>query len=407
MVYYICPDNAKNIPDTVRVPGNHLVTIMKEVRTKFFNLGEDFSLANAPGFRPLTLAYEVCGELSPGKDNAILLFHALSGSQHAAGTNPAVPGVGALWREECRTGWWHSFIGPNKPLDTRRYCVVCANYLGGCYGSTGPRARNPRTGRSYGGSFPWVTANDIVDSQVRLLDHLGIEQLHAVIGPSLGGMLALNLAVRYPERVRTVIPIAAGMEVSLLQWIHNFEQICAIEEDPDFQGGNYPGRRRPDRGLALARMISHKTFVSLRSLSLRARKEVLQKTEPKKNRYRLSHPVESYLLHQARKFVRRFDANSYLRILSLWQTFDLVRDAGARSAATVFNRCRKQRYLVFSIDSDVCFYPEDQEYLVRRLQGSRIPCRHITVHSPKGHDAFLLEPGLFAPYLTYTLEEKW
>ncbi len=380
---------------------------MKEVRTRFFQLGKNFSLENAPGFGPLTLAYEVCGRLSPEKDNAVLLFHALSGSQHAAGTNPAVPGVGTLWGEENRTGWWHPFIGPGKPVDTRKFCVICANYLGGCYGSTGPRSKNPRTGRPYGGKFPWITANDIVDSQVRLLDHLGIEQLHAVIGPSLGGMLALNLAVRHPLRARTVIPIAAGMEVSLLQRIHNFEQIQAIEEDPDFRGGDYAGRRRPDRGLGLARMISHKTFVSLRSLSLRARKEVRPAKPLGKNRYRLGHPVESYLLHQARKFVRRFDANTYLRILSLWQNFDLVRDGRGRGPATIFNRCRKQRFLVFSIDSDVCFYPEDQEYLVSRLQGSRVPVRHITVHSLKGHDAFLLEPALFAPYLTYTLEEKW
>jgi len=380
---------------------------MKEVRTRFFQLGKDFSLENAPGFGPLTLAYEVCGELSPERDNAILLFHALSGSQHAAGTNPSVPGVGSLWQQECRTGWWHPFIGPNKPIDTRRFCVICANYLGGCYGSTGPRSRNPRTGKPYGGSFPWITANDIVDSQVRLLDHLGIDRLHAVIGPSLGGMLALNLAVRHPRRTRTVIPVAAAMEVSLLQRIHNFEQIRAIEEDPDFRGGDYSGRRRPDQGLSLARMISHKTFVSLRSMAVRARREIVEKPPVRSRRYRISHPVESYLLHQAKKFVRRFDANTYLRILGLWQNFDLVRDAGARGPAAVFRPCRKQRFLVFSIDSDVCFYPEDQENLVRRLQAARVYCRHITVHSPKGHDAFLLEPGLFAPYLSYTLEEKW
>jgi len=220
-------------------------------------------------------------------------------------------------------------------------------------------------------------------------------------------MLALNLAVRHPDRVRTVIPIAAAMDVSLLQRIHNFEQIRAIEEDPDFRGGNYYGRRRPDQGLGLARMISHKTFVSLRSMAFRARKEVLDSAARRKNLYRLSHPVESYLLHQAQKFVLRFDANTYLRILGLWQNFDLVRDGGASGPGTIFNRCRNQRFLVFSIDSDVCFYPEEQEYLVRRLQASRVPCLHITIHSPKGHDAFLLEPALFAPYLAYTLEEKW
>lgn len=380
---------------------------MKEVRTQFFELGKDFSLENAPEFGPLNVAYEIYGRLSPEKDNAILLFHALSGSQHAAGINPAIPGVGSIWGEENRIGWWHAFVGPGKPVDTRKFCVICANYLGGCYGSTGPSSRNPKTDRPYGGKFPWVTANDIVDSQVRLVDHLGIKRLHATIGPSLGGMLALNLAVRHPGRVRIVIPISAGMEVSLLQRIHNFEQIRAIEDDPNFRGGDYYGRLHPDRGLALARMISHKTFVSLQSLYLRARKEIQTEEEPGKNHYQLSHPVESYLLHQGQKYVRVFDANTYLRILNFWQNFDLVRDGRGRGPASIFNRCRKQHFLVFSIDSDVCFYPEDQEYLVQRLQHSLVPTRHITVHSLKGHDSFLIEPGLFAPYLAYTLEGEW
>lgn len=382
---------------------------MKTVKTEFLKLkdetNDEFSLQNAPEFSPLTLAYETYGSLSPAKDNAILLFHALSGSQHAAGYNSSVPGIGCIWNDECYSGWWNGFIGPGKALDTRKFFIVCANYLGGCYGSTGPRSSDPATGKPYGSSFPWITANDIVDSQARLLNHLGIEQLHAVIGSSLGGMLALNLAVRYPDRVRLVIPIAAGMTVTILQRIHNFEQICAIEKDPNFKGGNYYSGARPDKGLALARMISHKTFVSLRTLSRRARKEVID-SPGGPNGYRLSHPVESYMLHQARKFIKRFDANTYLRIMYIWQNFNLLQDARARSFSTLFKRCHKQRYLVFSIDSDVCFYPEEQGELMRMLEKSRVSCQHITVHSEKGHDAFLLEPHLFTPHLVYTLQGR-
>ncbi len=382
---------------------------MKTIQTEFLTLrdenGAGFYLQNTPDFGPLVLAYETYGTLSPAGDNAILLFHALSGSQHAAGYNSSVPGIGRIWNDECHSGWWNGFIGPGKALDTRQFFIICANYLGGCYGSTGPRSLNPATGKPYGGSFPWITANDIVDSQVRLLDHLGIEQLHAVIGSSLGGMLALNLAVRCPDRVRLVIPIAAGMTVTILQRIHNFEQICAIEKDPNFKEGNYYDGPAPVKGLALARMISHKTFVSLRTLSRRARRELID-SPGGPNGYRLTHPVESYMLHQARKFVERFDANTYLRIMNLWQNFDLLRDARARSFFSLFQRCREQSYLVFSIDSDVCFYPEEQENLMGTLEKSRVPCQHITVHSEKGHDAFLLEPRLFTPHLSYTLQGK-
>jgi len=379
---------------------------MRKVKTRFLTLKDNFSLQNGPGFGPVTLAYETYGTLSPSGDNAILLFHALSGSQHAAGSNPSVPGVGSIWNDECRTGWWNGFIGPGKALDTRRFFIICANYIGGCYGSTGPASLNPATGKPYGSSFPWITANDIVDSQIRLLEYLEIKQLHAVIGSSLGGMLALNLAVRYPKRVRIVIPIAAGIEVTTLQRIHNFEQICAIEKDPNFNGGDYYDGPIPGKGLSLARMISHKTFVSLFTLARRARREMID-SPGGPNGYQLTHPVESYMLHQARKFVRRFDANTYLRIMGLWQNFNLVKDARARNLVTLFNRCRNQHFLVFSIDSDVCFYPEEQEDMVRTLEKSRVPSQHITVHSEKGHDAFLLEPGLFTPHLVYTLQGKW
>ncbi|NCC50551.1 MAG: homoserine O-acetyltransferase [Spartobacteria bacterium] len=379
---------------------------MKEVKTQFHTFPNTGPFQYTLRDEPVTLAYETYGELSAGRDNVILLFHALSGSQHAAGWNPDVPGVEARWTKECRTGWWDEFIGPGKALDTDQFYILCVNYLGGCYGSSGPASIHPATGTPYGSAFPRITAGDIVDAQVALLNHLRIEKLHAVVGASLGGMLAVNLAVRYPNRVRTVIPIAAGLEVTILQRIHNFEQICAIEEDPHFNGGDYYHVARPDSGLALARMISHKTFLSLSVMEQRARDDIIERN-PDPKRYQMSHPVESYMLHQSQKFVRRFDANSYLRIMELWQHYDLLKDTGAADYAALFAPCAQQRYLIFSIDSDVCFYPEEQADMARVIQENHIPCQHITVHSGKGHDAFLLEPELFTPHLVYTLQEKW
>lgn len=261
-----------------------------------------------------TLAYEVYGRMNADRSNVILLFHAMTGSQHAAGYNPAVPGVDDRWTEEMHEGWWNGFIGPGCPLDTRKFCVVCANYLGGCYGSTGPASIRRDTGRRWGPSFPVLRMSDIVDSQMLLLDHLGVGQLHAVAGASIGGFLCLVLATRYPDRVRKVVPIGTGVETTVQQRILNFEQITAIEGDPNFRGGDFYDGRRPDLGLALARRIAHKTFVSPEALRERARDEVVSQ-KPPFGWYEMRHPVESYMLHQGEKFVRRFDANTYLRIL--------------------------------------------------------------------------------------------
>ncbi len=351
---------------------------------------------------PVTLSYETHGQLNERRDNAILIFHALSGSHHIAGHTAAVPEVGARWNEECHIGWWDRFVGPGKAVDTDRFFVVCANYLGGCYGSTGPASIDPQTGRPYGALFPHICVADVVDTQMHLLDHLGIDKLHAVIGASLGGLMCMSLATRYPDRVGIVIPIAASLDVKPLQRIHNFEQICAIEQDPHFCGGDYYDGPTPERGLALARMISHKTYVSLHTMEDRARQEV-QTEESPFSWYPLADPLESYMLHQGRKFIERFDANSYVRIVDMWQRFDLLAEAGAPSMDALFARCRAQNYLIFSIDSDVCFYPEEQEEMARVLKEAGVYNMRITVHSEKGHDSFLLEPELFTPHLSHTL----
>lgn len=372
------------------------------VETQFVTFDQGLALHSGEKLAPITIAYEVYGTLNEDRSNAVLVFHALTGSQHAAGVNNEVPDTDGRWTEDVHTGWWDSFIGPGKALDTDDLAVICANYIGSCYGSTGPASINPATGSAYGSAFPRIDLADVVDSQIALLDHLGIDRLHAVIGGSVGGLMALSLATRYPERVDVVIPIAAGLGVTALQRIHNFEQSLAIENDPLFEGGDYYGRPRPDRGLALARMIGHKTFVSLRAMEERARTEVVNRDETG-GYVQITNPLESYMWHQGTKFVQRFDANSYLHIMELWQTFDLLAQAGMDDLNELLKRCRGQRFMVFSIDSDVCFYPDEQEELAVALKSAGVQVRRITVHSDRGHDAFLLEPGLFAPHLRDSL----
>lgn len=355
--------------------------------------------------RPLprfTLAYEMYGRMNAEKSNVILLYHAMTGNQHAAGHNAGVPGLDGRWTEEVHEGWWDGFIGPGKAFDTGEFCIICANYLGGCYGSTGPASLNPETGVYWGPSFPVLRMSDIVDSQMKLLDHLGVSKLHAVAGASIGGFLSLLTATRYPDRVRIVLPIGTGVETTVYQRIINFEQVTAIEADPNFRGGDYYSGPGPHLGLALARRIAHKTFVSLDTLRARARTEIVSQ-KPPYGWYEMNHPVESYMLHQGDKFVRRFDANTYLRILDAWQWFDLVAEAGAQDFKDLFRRCRHQEFLVFSIDSDLSFPLQEQAKLVQLLKRSRVPVMWITVHSDKGHDAFLLEPRLFAPHIRQVL----
>ncbi len=379
-----------------------------ETKTKFFTYGEEtqsrLALHDGRAFGPVTLAYETYGKLNENKDNAILVFHALTGSQHLTGFNPEISSVGEKWTEECRTGWWNDFVGPGKMVDTDRFFVVCANYFGGCYGSTGPASINPETGNEYGGDFPHICFSDIVDSQLPLFSKLGIETFHAAIGSSLGGMLAMNLATRHPKKVRRIIPIACGIEATTLTRTHILEQILAVENDPNFCNGHYYNGPAPLRGLALARMISHKTFVSLHAMEARMT-EKCEQEQDEFSWYKIKSPLESYILHQGRKFVRRFDANSYLYLSSAWTKYHLLRDCDKTCYTEVFAECKHQDYLVFSIDSDVCFYPDEQEYIVKQIRASGLPVEYITVHSDKGHDSFLLEPNLYSEAIKRMLEK--
>jgi len=360
-------------------------------------------LRSGESLEHVDLAYETWGTLNAERSNAILLFHAFSGNQHAAGFNPAVPG-NPFWTEECHHGWWDSFIGPEKALDTDHFFIICANYLGGCYGSTGPSSIDPSTGRPYASSFPHISVADIVDSQVRLLDHLGIDKLVAVIGPSTGGLACVNLATRYPGRTQHVIPIASGGSTTVLNRIFLLEQILSIENDPHFRSGDYYDFGQPVTGLALARMISHKCFVHLDAIERRARKDVIQ-PDDRFAWYRAHDHVESYMLHQGRKFTDRFDANTYLRICEMWSIHDPVAEGDAKDVIELFGRSRDagHHYLIFSIDEDYCFYPEEQAHLVADLKAADVSHLYITVHSEKGHDSFLLEPDLYTPHIRFVL----
>ena len=372
--------------------------------THFFDHEETFALRDGSSLPAIRIAYETWGTLNADRSNAILLFHALSGSHHAAGLNPDIPEVGELWQPELHQGWWEDMIGPEKAIDTDRFFVICPNYLGGCYGSTGPASLNPKNQKPWGSKFPSISAADQVNAVALLIDSFGIETLHAVVGPSVGGLIALTFATRLPDRVRNVISIAAGFKTTVLNRLILFEQILAIENDPNFNGGDFYDESPPLYGLALARMISHKTFVHLDSIEKRARQDVIQ-ADDVLAWYRVRDQFQSYMLHQGKKFVKRFDANTYLRIIDLWSRFDALFEGDAESPHELFERCARngQKWLVFSIDSDFCFYPEEQSELVNHLEASRVDSMHITVHSDKGHDSFLLEPDLYTPHIAWLL----
>ena len=378
------------------------------VETQFQTIAtpdKPFVFRNGDSLNHVDLAFETWGDLNEERSNAILMFHAFSGSQHAAGYNPEVAG-NEFWTPECYDGWWENFIGPGKALDTEKYFIICANYVGGCYGSTGPASINPETGTRYGSKFPNITISDVIRSQALLLDKLGIEQLLAVVGPSTGGLAAVSFATTFPDRVRTVIPIATGVRTTVLNRIILLEQILSIENDPHFKGGEYYDSEHPDTGLALARMISHKCFVHLNAIERRASKDVVQ-PEDRFSWYRAHDHVESYMLHQGKKFTDRFDANTYLRICEMWSCYDPADEAGFEDPVKLFSRSKAagHEYLVFSIDEDYCFYPEEQAKLIGQLKEAHVPNLHITVHSEKGHDSFLLEPELYTPHIQAMLEK--
>ena len=283
---------------------------------KVFKLKSKFSLHEGGYLASAQLSYETWGELNEAKDNAILVCHALSGTQLLTGESSEIGGEDQeLWVEELHEGWWNGLVGPGKAIDTDKYFVICANYLGGCYGSTGPRSTNPETNQPYGGDFPQIRIIDQVHAFHDLIEFLDIDQLEAVIGPSVGGLIALSYATAYAKNVRKVSLFCSGFKTTALTRLILFEQIMAIENDPHFNSGHYhTNQELPVYGLALARMISHKTFVHLDALERRASQKIVT-DEKRLAWYPLQDNIQSYMLHQGKKFVKRFDANTYFSFM--------------------------------------------------------------------------------------------
>jgi homoserine O-acetyltransferase len=337
---------------------------------------------------PVDVAYETYGALNKACSNAILVLHAFSGDAHAAGIS----------KNDGKPGWWDSMIGPGKGFDTEKYFVICTNVLGGCRGTTGPGSINPDTGCPFGMSFPAITIADMVRLQKKLMEHLGIQRLLAVSGGSMGAMQALQWAVSYPNAVAAAIPIAGTARHSAQQIAFSVVGRQAIMADPDWNEGNYYGRRPPARGLALARMVGHITYMSDDSM-----REKFGRRLRDQNQFE----VESYLNYRGNQFVDRFDANSYLYITKAMDYFDLANGNGSLVAA--FEPV-SARFLVISFTSD-WLYPSYQSIeIVRALRGRNCDVAYIELPSNYGHDAFLVDVGeqteLVRGFLASTFKER-
>jgi homoserine O-acetyltransferase len=332
---------------------------------------------------PYTLAYTTYGQLNADRSNAILVCHALTGDQYVAEPHPVTG----------KPGWWDILIGPGKTLDTDRYFVICSNVLGGCMGTTGPSDINPATGEPFGTNFPVITIADMVRAQVQLIDHLGIEQLFAVIGGSMGGMQVLEWAARYPARVFAAVPIATAARHSAQNIAFHEVGRQAIRADPDWCGGSYQiVGKRPERGLAVARMAAHITYLSEPALH-RKFGRALQGREQLSYGFEADFQVESYLRYQGLSFVDRFDANSYLYITRAMDYFDLAAEHGGQ-LADAFTRT-PTRFCVVSFSSDWLFPTAESRVLVRALNSVAANVSFVEIPTDRGHDAFLLDEPEF------------
>jgi len=353
------------------------------VKKQFYTVGrspDEIVLENGSKLGPVTIAYETCGKLNDEKSNAVLVSHALSGDSHMAGYYGA---------DDPKPGWWDSMVGPGKGIDTDRYFVICSNILGGCMGSTGPSSINPETGKEYGCDFPVVTIGDMVNVQKALLDHLGIKQLLSVIGGSVGGMQVLEWCMRYPGMVVSAIPLATTTRHSALAIAFNEVARQAIMADPNWNCGHYYKGKKPDMGLALARMIGHITYLSDEAMRLKFGRK-LQNRSALSFEFGADFQVESYLQYQGKKFVERFDANSFLYITKAADYFDLSREHGSGSLVRAFSRSGA-RFLVVSFTSDWLYPTYQSKEMVKAMKKNGLDVSFCEIDSQWGHDAFLLQ----------------
>ncbi len=390
-------------PASNRAPGS-----VGTVETQFLELPEPLSLECGRELYPVRIAYETYGTLSPARDNVILVCHALSGDAHAAGYS-AAPVAGSTrdgFRADERDGgsgkglgWWDGMIGPGKAFDTDRFHVVSSNLLGGCRGTTGPSSTDPATGRPFGSDFPVITVADMVRAERALLKELGITQLAAVAGGSLGGMQALEWAVRYGDDVKAIIPIASthALQPQGVAW--NAIARNAITADPNWQNGHYYGTgRAPNAGMGVARMVGHITYLSAKSLGDKFGRRLQFADDI---RYLLTEPefeVESYLRYQADSFVKRFDANTYLYTSRALSYFDLARQYGDGQLARAVRNV-SARTLLIAFSSDWLYPPSDSEALATALRAQGKDVQLHVIEAPYGHDCFLLEEARQTPMI--------
>ncbi|MDX9701734.1 MAG: homoserine O-acetyltransferase [Candidatus Auribacterota bacterium] len=353
------------------------------VKTQYYTFAEppeELLLTCGKLIGPITVAYETYGKLSPAADNAILIFHALTGDAHAAGYHSP---------NDKNPGWWDNMIGQGKPFNTSRYFIICANYLCGCKGTTGPSSINPRTNQPYGLGFPMVTITDMVTVQKQLIDHLGIKKLLAIAGGSMGGMLALEWVTRYPESVRSACIIASTSRLSPQAIAFDAVGRNAIISDPNWNNGDYYGKPLPRHGLAIARMIGHITYLSDESMHAKFGRR-LQFRDTYGYDFSSEFEVESYLHYQGDRFVERFDANSYLYITKAMDYFDLAASKGNGSLTKAFENVLA-KMLVVSFTSDWLFPPYQSKEIVKALMNNDKDVSYVEIFSTYGHDAFLLE----------------
>jgi len=383
------------------------------VETRYLDLPAPLPLDCGQQLHRVRIAYETYGTLGPRRDNVILVCHALSGDAHAAGfsTAPAAAATRDGFRAEERDGsqgrglgWWDGMIGPGKAFDTDRFFVVSSNLLGGCRGTTGPSTTNPATGRPYGSDFPVITVSDMVRAERALLDELGIARLYAVSGGSLGGMQALEWAVRYADQVDAIIPIASTHALHPQGVAWNAIARSAITADPDWQGGHYYGSgRAPTTGMGVARMVGHITYLSPVSIEDKFGRRLQFADDI---RYVLTEPefeIESYLRHQADAFVKRFDANTYLYTSRALSYFDLARQYGGGRLAQALRNV-SARTLLIAFSSDWLYPPSGSEELAEALRADGKDVDLHIIDAPYGHDCFLLEEARQTPMIQEFLQ---
>lgn len=349
------------------------------VETQYYTFaenGDDLILESGKTLGPVTLAYETYGVLNADKSNAILVLHALSGDAHAAGYNTP---------KDEKPGWWDDMIGPGKAFDTEKYFVICSNVIGGCKGSTGPASVNPKTGKPYALDFPIITIADMVKAQTFLIRHLGIEQLLTVVGGSMGGMQALQWAASYPEMVKSIISIAAPVKQSAQQIAFNEVVRQAIMADEDWHSGDYYAETPPAKGLSVARMIGHITFMSEESMEEKFARRL--KGDDFKFNFDVDFEVEGYLRYRGKNFVSQFDANSYIYITKALDYFDL---SDGKLIARLKNK--NLRFLIISFDTDWLYPSYQSKEIVQQLkQGGLLNAISCDIKSRHGHDSFLID----------------